>query len=62
MDGHVGVNLEHRVPGFILVKHRQRIHLFWDTAGLRNARDDSDGSDYALNGGVVGWPCHLGLV
>lgn len=59
MDGHVGVNLKHWVPGFVLVKHGQRTHLFWDAAGLRNAGDDPDGSDYALNGGVIGGPRHL---
>lgn len=59
LDGHVGVNLEHWVFGFVLVKHSQRIHLVWDAAGLRNARDDPDGSDYTLDGGVVGWPRYL---
>lgn len=59
LDGHVGVNLEHWVPGFILVKHSQRRHLFWDTTGLRDARDDPNSSDYALDSGVVRWPCNL---
>lgn len=60
LDGHIGVNLEHWVPGFILVEHSQGTHLFWDTAGLRNSRDDPDGSDYALDGGVVRRLRHLG--
>lgn len=60
LDGHVGVNLEHWVPGFILVEHCQRIHLFRDAAGLRNSRNDPDGTDYALDGGVVRRPRHLG--
>lgn len=58
-DGHIGVNLEHWVPGVVLVKHSQGIHFFWDATGFRNARDDSDGSDYALDGRVVGRPHHL---
>ena len=60
LDGHVGINLEHRVPGLVLVEHGQGIHLLWDAAGLRNPRDDANGSDYALDGGVVGRPRHLG--
>lgn len=60
LDGHIGINLEDWVPGFILVEHGQRAHLFWDTAGLRNPRDDSNGSDYALDGGMVRRPRHLG--
>lgn len=60
LDRHVGVNLEHWVPGFIMVKHSQRTHLFWDTAGLRDPRDDPNGSDDALDGGVVRRPRHLG--
>lgn len=59
LDRHVGVNLEHRVPGFILEEHSQRTHIFWDTAGLRNPRDDPNSSHYALDGGVVGRSCHL---
>lgn len=62
LDGHIGVNLEHRVPGFILVEHSQGIHLLWDTAGLRDSWNDPDGSHYALDGGVVRRPCHLGAV
>lgn len=62
LDGHIWVNLEHWVPGFILVEHTQRSHLFWDTTGLRNPRDDPNSSDYALNGGVVRWPCNLGEI
>ncbi len=60
LDGHIGVNLEHWVPGFILIEHSQGTHLFWDATGLRNSRDDPDGSDYALDGGVVGRLRHLG--
>lgn len=60
LDGHIGVNFEHWVPGFILEQHSQRTHFFWDTAGLRNSWDDPNGSDYALDGGVVRWPHHLG--
>ncbi|TNN71804.1 hypothetical protein EYF80_017975 [Liparis tanakae] len=59
LDGHIGVNLEHWIPGFILVEHRQRTHLLWDAAGLRNSGDDPDGTDYALDGGVVRRPRHL---
>lgn len=59
-DGHIGVNLEHRVPGFILVEHSQWTHLFWNAAGLRYSRDDPNGPDYALDGGVVGRHRHLG--
>lgn len=59
LDGHIGVNLEHWVPGVVLVKHSQGIHFFWDTTGFRNARDDSDSSDYALDGSMVGRPHHL---
>lgn len=60
LDGHVGVNFEHWVPGFILVEHSEGAHLFWDATGLRNAGDDAHGSDYALDGGVVGRPHDLG--
>lgn len=60
LDGHVGVNLEHWIPAFILVEHSQRTHLLWDAAGLGNSGDDPDGSDYALDGGVVRRPRHLG--
>lgn len=60
LDGHVGVNLQHWVPGFVVVEHGQGAHLLWDAAGLGDPRDDPDGSDYALDGGVVGRPCHLG--
>lgn len=59
LDGHIGVNLEHWVPGVILEKHSQGTHFFWNTTGFWNARDDSHSSDYALNGGVVGGPHHL---
>lgn len=59
LDGHIGVNLEHWVPGVVLEKHSQGIHFFWDTTGFRNARDDSDSSDYALNGSMIGRPHHL---
>lgn len=59
LDRHVGVHFKHWVPGFILEEHSQRTHIFWDTAGLGNSRDDPDGSHYALDGGVVGWPYHL---
>ena len=60
LDGHVGVNLQHRVPGFVVVEHGQGAHLLWDAAGLGDPRDDPDGSDYALDGSVVGRPRHLG--
>lgn len=60
LDGHVGVNLQHWVPGFVVVEHGQGAHLLWDAAGLGDPRDDPDGSDYALDGGVVGRPRHLG--
>lgn len=40
-------------------ENSQRAHVFWDAAGLRNPRDDTNSSYYALDGGVVGWPCHL---
>lgn len=60
LDGHVGVNLKDWVPGFILVEHGQRTHLLWDTAGLGNSGNDPDGSDDALDGGMVRRPCHLG--
>lgn len=53
LDGHFGINLEHLVPGVILVKHSQGSHFFWDTTGLGNARDDSHSSDNALNGSMV---------
>jgi len=59
MNGHVGVNLEYWVPGFILEEHSQRTHVFWDTAGLRNPWDDPHSSHYALNGGMVRRPQHL---
>lgn len=59
LDGHIGVNLEHWIPGFILVEHSQRTHLLWDAAGLRNSGDDTNGTDYALDGGVVRRPRHL---
>lgn len=59
LDGHVGVNLEHPVRGLILVEHGQGTHLLWHAAGFGDAGDDADGSDDALNGGVVGGPGHL---
>lgn len=62
LNRHIGVNLEHWVSGFILIKHSKRIHFFWYATGLGNARDDPDGADYALDGGVVGRPRHLGEV
>lgn len=59
LDRHIGVNLEHWVLGVVLEKHSQGIHFFRDAAGFRNAGDDPDRSDYALDGGVVGRPHHL---
>lgn len=59
LDGHIVVNLEYGVFWFVLVKHSQGTHLLRDTAGLRNARDDPHGSDYALNSCVIRGPWHL---
>lgn len=62
LDGHVGVNLEHPVRGLVLIEHGQGTHLLRHAAGLGDAGDDADGSDDALNGGVVGGPGHLGVI
>lgn len=56
LNGHVGINLQYEVAGFIPVQHGQGTHLFWDTAGLGNPRDDPNCSHYTLDGGVVRWP------
>lgn len=51
---HAGIHLEHHVLAGVEEEDAEGIHVFWDAAGLRDARDDSHCSDNTLDGGVVG--------
>ncbi len=50
---HVGVDFQHHVLVLIKEEDAERRHLFWDTAWLRDAWDDTHCPYYALDGGMV---------
>ena len=50
---HVGVDFQHHVLVLIKEEDAEGRHLLWDTARLRDTRDDAYCPHYALDGGVV---------